>query len=185
MLFRYSKIEFEDVRIGRDAWAALKQDPKIKFGQIPILEIDGKPIAQSQTIARYLAQKFGYLPTDPDAALPIDELYAFINSDISDKQMVSAFIQDPEAKEKYRNDFFGNQLPTRLSYIEKILEGNTSGYLIGDKLTLADFALVDFAQRVLYDEDWIERTKPVLEKFPKVTEYLQKRFAYLEQKPKA
>jgi len=191
MLFRYANVDFEDVRITRDDWATLKQDPKTKFGQVPILEINGKPIAQSQAIVRYLAQKFGYLPTDPDAALPIDELYAFINSDISDKQFLGSLFQDPEAKEKYRSDYFGNQLPTRLGYIEKILESSTSGYLVGDKLTLADLALIDFAQRVLFDKDWIERTKPVLEKLPKVSEYLQKRFedpqykAYLEKKPKA
>ncbi len=189
MLFRYANVEFEDVRINRDEWATLKQE--VKFGQVPILEINGKPVAQSQAIVRYLAQKFGYLPTDPDAALPVDELYSFINSDISDKQFMGSLFQDAEAKEKYRSDYFGNQLPTKLGYLEKILESNGTGYLVGDKLTLADLAFVDFAQRVLFDKDWIERTKPVLERFPKVSEYLQKRFedaqykAYLEKKPKA
>ena len=29
------------------------------FGQVPILEIDGTPIAQSNAAARYLARKYG------------------------------------------------------------------------------------------------------------------------------
>ena len=30
----------------------------MKFGQIPVLEVDGKTIAQSMTIARFLARKY-------------------------------------------------------------------------------------------------------------------------------
>jgi len=71
MIFRFNNIEFEDVRIQDEEWESLHGDPKIKFQELPILEINGKPLAQSQVIARYLAQKFGYLPTDPDATLQL------------------------------------------------------------------------------------------------------------------
>jgi len=188
MIFRFSNIEFEDVRVDYPKW--LQTPSKPKFEELPILEINEKPVAQSVVIVRYLAQKFGYLPIDPDAALPIEELYAFINSDISDRQMAGALFQDPEAKEKYRSDYWENQLPKKLDFLEKILEGNTSGFLIGDKLTLADLSLVDFAQRVLYDKQWAQRAEPLLAKLPNLAGYLQKRFedpkykAYMERKPK-
>ena len=188
LLFRYSGVEFEDYGLPRENWPTLKQDPKIKFGQVPILEISGKPVAQSSAIVRYLSQKFGYLPTDPDAALPIEELYAFITSDLGDKNSTANVIKDPEAQEAYRKDYFENQLPRRLAYLERILEGNTTGFLVGDKITLADFALIDFAQKVLYNKNFGDRAKPTLEKLPNLTGYLQKRFgdpkykAYLEKK---
>lgn len=189
LILRYANAQFEDVRLNKDEWSTLKADPKVRFGQMPILEVNGKVIAQSQTIARYVAHKFGYLPTDPDAALEIDELATFINSDISDRQYLGSLFPDPEGKENYRKDYFENQLPKKLAYLEKILEGNTTGYLVGGSISLADFTLIDFAQRVLYDKDWVERTKPVLEKFPNLTAYFKKRFedpkykAYFETKP--
>jgi len=57
-------------------------------------------------------------------------------------------------------------------------------------MTLADFSLVDFGQRVMFDKQWIKRAEPLLERFPKMASYFQKRFedhkfkAYLERKPK-
>jgi len=189
LLFRYANVDFEDVRLNKDQWSSVKSEPKYKFDQLPLLEVNGKAVTQSQAIARYVAQKFGYLPTDPDAALSIDELATFINSDISDRQYYGSLFQDTEGKEAYRKDYFENQLPKKLAFLEKTLEGNTSGFLIGDSITLADFILIDFAQRVLYDKDWIERTRPVLEKLPNLTAYFMKRFedpkykAYFETKP--
>ncbi len=190
MILRYSNVEFEDIRINYPTWKTMEKPHKFKFGQLPILEIDDKVIAQTQVIARYLSRKFGYLPIDPDAALPIEELNTFIDSDISERQSIGGMFKDPEQKENYRHKYFTEHLPSKLIYLEDILQKNKTGYLIGDKMTLADFALVDFAQRVLYDKDWVERTKPVLERFPNTTDYLQKRFedpkykAYLEKKPK-
>ncbi len=188
LLFRYANVEFEDFTFPRESWPALKQDPKIKFGQVPVLEINGKSVAQSSAINRYLSQKFGFLPTDPEAALPIEELYAFITSDLADKHSAANVIKDPEAQEEYRKDFFENLLPKKLAYLERILEGNTTGFLVGDKITLADLALVDFAQKVLYSKTFGDRARPALEKVPNLTGYLQKRFedpkykAYLEKK---
>jgi len=82
-------------------------------------------------------------------------------------------------------------VPKKLAYLEEFLKDNTTGFLFGDSITIADFTLVDFAQRVLYDKNWIERTQPYLEKLPNLTAYLQKRFedpkykAYLEKKQKS
>ncbi|XP_046688652.1 hematopoietic prostaglandin D synthase-like, partial [Homalodisca vitripennis] len=56
-LLVYMDEEFEDVRIDSEDWLKMKQTTP--FGQLPLLEEDGKPICQSLAIVRYLAKKAG------------------------------------------------------------------------------------------------------------------------------
>lgn len=53
-------MDFED-RIIKDraAWVATGVSP---FGQAPLLEVDGKPIAQTGAIARYCGKLSGHYP---------------------------------------------------------------------------------------------------------------------------
>ncbi|KAK6009460.1 glutathione S-transferase protein, partial [Ostertagia ostertagi] len=56
-LFALADQKFEDVRLTREAFAPLKES--MPFGQMPVLEVDGKKLAQSLAINRYLAKTFG------------------------------------------------------------------------------------------------------------------------------
>ena len=54
------QVEFEDKIItDRAAWVATGVSP---FGQAPLLEVDGKPIAQTGAIARYCGKLSGHYP---------------------------------------------------------------------------------------------------------------------------
>ena len=57
LVFALAEQEYEDVRVEFAEWPALQ--PSTPFGKLPLLEEDGKILAQSNTIARYLARKFG------------------------------------------------------------------------------------------------------------------------------
>ncbi|KAK6039537.1 glutathione S-transferase protein [Cooperia oncophora] len=56
-LFALADQKYEDVRLTREAFAPLKET--FPFGQMPVLEVDGKQLAQSLAINRYLARTFG------------------------------------------------------------------------------------------------------------------------------
>ncbi|KAK6024243.1 glutathione S-transferase protein [Ostertagia ostertagi] len=49
--------DFEDVRYSFEEFPKHKEE--LPFGQVPVLEVDGKQLAQSHAIARYLARSFG------------------------------------------------------------------------------------------------------------------------------
>ena len=54
------QVEFEDKIItDRAAWVETGVSP---FGQAPLLEVDGKPIAQTGAIARYCGKLSGHYP---------------------------------------------------------------------------------------------------------------------------
>ena len=45
MLLAHAKIEYEDVRLDHEQQQKLKAEGKFEFGQVPVLEIDGKTYA--------------------------------------------------------------------------------------------------------------------------------------------
>uniref|UniRef100_A0A915PCD4 Glutathione S-transferase 1 n=1 Tax=Setaria digitata TaxID=48799 RepID=A0A915PCD4_9BILA len=72
LLFAQANVSYEDVRISRKEWPALKS--KTPFGHVPILEVNGKVLAESHAIEKYLARKFGLLGADEWEAAKIDEI---------------------------------------------------------------------------------------------------------------
>ncbi len=71
-------IPFEDDRVARDRWAALK--PTMPLRQMPVLEVDGKRITQSNAINRYVGKLAGLYPEDPWQAALADEACDVVES---------------------------------------------------------------------------------------------------------
>lgn len=42
MLLNHAKVEFEDHRFGREEWPQVKTELNLEFGQVPMLEFEGK-----------------------------------------------------------------------------------------------------------------------------------------------
>jgi len=72
-------VKFTDVRLSKEGFNTLKQENKFPFGQVPVLFVDGSPLAQSTAILRYVAkldtQNLLY-PADAIVAAKVD---AFID----------------------------------------------------------------------------------------------------------
>lgn len=129
------------------AWPELK--PTTKFGQMPVLRFaDGKELAQSTAIARYLAR----ISTDPEckALYPVDDAYAAFQvdqymmavDDVRAKLVPTFAISDQAAKEAARAALFAEDGAMFLGFKKISLSLETDdGYMIGGKLSLADLAL--------------------------------------------
>jgi glutathione S-transferase len=115
-------------------------------GQVPVLQLDdGRAIAQSNAIIRYLAAGSELLPQDPFLQAKVDELLFWEQYNHEPTIAVCRFHmlylgRPREALEPPRVER-GN---AALDLMEKLLEGRS--YFVSDNLTIADISLVAYTR---------------------------------------
>ena len=62
MLFSYLKVNYTDHRVEFSEWPSVKTSTLCEFGVLPVLDINGKRLAQTRSILRYVCQVY-YLYT--------------------------------------------------------------------------------------------------------------------------
>jgi len=142
-LLSYGNIDFEDVRIEKENWPALK--PTMPMGQMPVLEVDGKRAHQSLAITRYLAKLVGLVGADAWEDLEIDTVVDTIN-DFRMKIAVVSYENDEEVQAKKREPLDNEIIPFYLEKLDSIAKENGGHFALG-KLTWADFyftAILDY-----------------------------------------
>ena len=88
-------IPFEDDRVPPSDWERRK--PHTPFGALPVLEVDGQTLAQSNAINRYVGKLTDLYPTDAWQAALCDEVMEAVE-DISTK--LAATLSFPTRKRK-------------------------------------------------------------------------------------
>ena len=88
-------IDFEDDRVPPADWPARK--PDTPFGSIPVLEIDGRPVTQSNGINRYVGKLAGLYPEDPVQAAYCDEAMDAVE-DVSNEVLATFSMSGDELK---------------------------------------------------------------------------------------
>ncbi|XP_033317541.1 hematopoietic prostaglandin D synthase-like, partial [Bombus bifarius] len=86
-IFAYIGIEYIDERIPLQLWPEYKdckreesiftfivQLSAMPYKKLPVLEVDGKPVAQADAVARYLARKYDLMGRNESDALICDVL---------------------------------------------------------------------------------------------------------------
>jgi len=134
-LLSYGNIDFEDVRIEKEDWPALK--PSMPMGQMPVLEVDGKRAHQSLAITRYLAKQVGLTGADAWEDLEIDTAVDTIN-DLRLKIAVVSYEADEQIQAKKREPLEAEIIPFYLEKLDSIAKENNGHFALG-KLTWADF----------------------------------------------
>jgi glutathione S-transferase len=188
LCLNFNKIEFEDIRCTAEQWAELKSSGKTIFNLLPAIEIEGKWYGQSFAILRLLSQRNGNYPTTPD------EIYRCETaSDFTDDCMAKFrpywWTQDEAKKKEVYEAYFRDHLPGILKKIAQLLTENKENptFVVGSKVTMADFVLMSFLSMMVFHKDRLEITKPALAGAPEVTAYWKARKAdygdYFETRP--
>jgi len=135
LILAYGGIPWEEVH---PEWPAAKA--KFPFGQVPVLEVDGKMLAQSGAIYRYCAKLAALMPDDP-WALALGEQAFFTYGELFDA-FVGPFYATPaeQRAEKVKELLAGPAAP-KLANLEKLLASNPGKFVTGDHVSWIDLFL--------------------------------------------
>lgn len=131
-------VDFEDNRIKREAWAALK--PTTPFGALPVFEVEGHPpLGQTNAILTLIGRRHGLHPKDDFVAAQHEAMMAHVE-DLRNTVAVTMRISDEAEKKKTREGLAENYIPTWAANVEKHI-GDAGPFFGGDQLNVVDIKI--------------------------------------------
>jgi len=159
-------VAFVDERLQYKDWLALK--PSTLLGGLPILEVDGKQITQSNTINRWAGRLAGLYPEDAWQAAECDEICDIVEHLQVDMGPSYRLTGDEQKRERER--LVEGPIPRYLKAFEQRLAERGGEWFAGGRLTVADLKVTDLV-RILSSgrldhvpKDIVERVAPSLMK---------------------
>lgn len=132
--FHAANIPFEDHRISFQEFGETRKD--LPFTCVPVLEIDGTPVTQSNAMGRYVGKMAGLYPDDPVQALYCDEVMDAIE-DVTSHLARTMRLQGDEQRQA-REELADGWLKVYLSGLDALLKRGGGKYFADGRLTLAD-----------------------------------------------
>ncbi|XP_046646245.1 glutathione S-transferase 1-like isoform X1 [Daphnia pulicaria] len=182
LILNQAGVEFEDVRFERAEWPALKAS--MPFAQVPVLEVDGQMLAQSNTISRYLARQHGLAGKDEWEQAQAD-MYADNINDLMTGMRPAFLEKDADKQKELYQKFMTDNVAPHVAIVEKQLETNGSGHLVGKELTWADLAYYGYFAFLVekFGEDFL-KDAPLLKALIAMVEALPNIKKWVESRPK-
>eukprot|EP00462_Mataza_sp_D1_P025861 CAMPEP_0175148836 /NCGR_PEP_ID=MMETSP0087-20121206/16865_1 /TAXON_ID=136419 /ORGANISM="Unknown Unknown, Strain D1" /LENGTH=241 /DNA_ID=CAMNT_0016434373 /DNA_START=16 /DNA_END=738 /DNA_ORIENTATION=+ len=170
LLLFISGVPFNDIRdASRDK---MKAEQKLTFGALPVLEVDGQFLSQSQAIISYCSKLAGMEPVDPWLAAKVDEALNGCTDVTSTIGSTFSLPADQKALKRQELAAEGGRLAMHLGGLEKLARENAAshapGQMVGAALSAADLAVWSLV-------NWLQ--KGVLDGIPK--EYVSENFPHL------
>lgn len=146
MMLAYGKVSYKDTIATGQKWRDDRSAGRFPFGQLPVLFItgtDGKQtaIAQTASIARYVAGLTGLIPTDPVRAAVVDSISEGALELYSVNPIVNIYRGETFTAKKaayFSENMWGRRLPN----LAKFAPSGSSGFMGSEpKPTYADFIL--------------------------------------------
>ncbi|TFH24220.1 MAG: glutathione S-transferase [Myxococcales bacterium] len=129
------EIAFEDHRIPTASWPSVKD--QTPFHAVPVLEVDGEAITQSNAIIRFVGKLANLYPDNPLQAARCDEVMDAVEDIVS--RVVATFgIEDEAAKRAAREALAEGPLRLYLVKLQDMLVARGGKYFADDRVTVAD-----------------------------------------------
>ncbi len=162
--FHIGGIDFEDVRLKFPEFKELQ--PSLRFEALPVLEIDGQTITQSNSILRYVGKQAGLYPADDLQALYCDETMSAVE-DLSHAVGRTFGLKGDEMKQA-REDLVKGRLATYIKGLDGLLARGGGKFFADGRMTVADLKVFvetrNLAKGTLdhVPTDIVEKLAPVL-----------------------
>ena len=132
----YAGVEYEEVSINPESFAALKETGKLLYGQVPFYEDDDIALVQSVAIARYIANKHNFVGDARQAAYSdvlIDSWNDLVN------KLIPLLYPAPQP-EKIKEFIAGPEIQRYAAGFEKNAALANGKFFGGDNIVLGDLA---------------------------------------------
>jgi len=127
-------VPFEDDRVKFADWESRK--PDTPFGALPVLEVDGQTVAQSNGINRYVGKLAGLYPSDAWQAALCDEAMDSVE-EIATRLWATMSLPAAEKKAQ-RESLAAGPLSYFLDRLQRRLVAHGGHYFADGRLTVAD-----------------------------------------------
>jgi glutathione S-transferase len=131
-------IEFEDERLSFEEFGKMRHS--LRFSSLPVLEIDGNVVTQSNAISRYVGKMAGLYPDDDLQALYCDEVLDALE-DVNHYIVPTLFLQGDELRAA-REKLVAGWLTVYLKGLGQLLARGGNRYFADDHLTVADLKML-------------------------------------------
>ncbi|XP_066916249.1 probable glutathione S-transferase 6 [Clytia hemisphaerica] len=177
-----AEYEYKTYVFGGEWNEAKKNHPNLfPLSQVPTLEVDGQVITQSYAINRYLAHEFGFYGDSNTERVQIDQVVETLVEMFAEMAQLIYMEPDLEKKKSALSEF-AEKFQKHLNFIERFLKNNPSGYLVGNKITLADICLFVFGDIVTFHYPTFFDNQPEIKKFISRFHEIEQVKNYVEKK---
>lgn len=132
--FHVAGVEFEDHRISFAEFGKMRSSTR--FSSVPVLEIDGEALTQSNAMCRYVGKMAGLYPEDDLQAFYCDEAMGAIEDLLH--YIVQTFGIEGEELESAREKLVDGWLSVYLRGLDELLTRGGGKYFADSRLTVAD-----------------------------------------------
>jgi len=132
--FHAAGIDFEDNRLSFPEFGEMRKETR--FNSVPVLEIDGIVVTQSNALSRYVGKLAGLYPEDDTQAMYCDEVLGALEDILH--RIVPTFGLKGEELQQAREKLADGWLSTYVRGLDELLSRGGGEYFAGGALTMAD-----------------------------------------------
>jgi glutathione S-transferase len=144
LAFHIGGIAFEDHRFPGSTFAEVRKTTPL--GLVPVLEVDGVVVTQSDAITRYAGKLAGLYPTDVFQALLCDEVLDAVED--ANVKLGTTFGLTGDALKDARTSFVTGPLTLYLGWLQTQLQAHGGNYFADARLTIADLKVFVFVRGI-------------------------------------